>query len=112
MRGGIVVDDLGVDPDRAQGLAQVVPELTRLLEPRRGQEPDPEARAARTARVAGLVQERVGAARVEGGPGDIRGMELPVELRDRSGGGLGVRPVGIHRELMMAAARLIMAAKL
>jgi len=38
VRGGIVVDDLGVDADRRERLAQIVAELIRLSEIRRRQQ--------------------------------------------------------------------------
>ena len=63
--GAVVVDQLGVDADLGQRLAQVGAELPGLVEVGRGQQPQAEAHAVGAARKAGLVEERVGLVDVE-----------------------------------------------
>ena len=66
VRGGVVVDDLGIDADLGQRLAQIVAELLGLVEIGRRQKLQREAGAVGAARIAGLVEERVGLGHVEG----------------------------------------------
>ena len=76
VRGGVVVDDLGVDADRGQRLAQIVAELLRLVEIGRRQQLQREAVAVGAALVAGLVEQRVGLGDVEGVGRHVGGVEL------------------------------------
>src|SRR5829696_7217726 len=100
MRGGIVVDDLCVNPDGPQRLAQIVAELARLLEARRRQETDLEARAARSTRIASLVEKRIGAPRIEPRHYRLARVELRIELRNGTCRRLGVaQEDGVDDEL-------------
>src|SRR3546814_19332628 len=60
MPGGVVADDLDIDPDLAQRLADIVAGLARLLEPRRRQKPDPEPAPVAVPRDARLVEQGLG----------------------------------------------------
>ena len=88
--GGIVVDQLGVDADGGQRLAQIVAELFRLVEIGRRQQLEREAVAAGAPLVAGLVEQRVGLGDIEWIGRHVGGVELRVVLRHRAGGGGGI----------------------
>jgi hypothetical protein len=76
VRGGIVVDQFGVDADLGQRLTQIVAELFRFVEVRRRQQLQAKRLPSAVALVAGLVQQRVGLGDVERVLRHVGGIEL------------------------------------